>query len=290
MPLARNEARNMSTEHDENKQTAAEAGQTAVAEAEGRKHERSSIEFPYDDLDDAIGIAQAIQRNAGISCSLSQLAAFVSAPISSGAFRLRVSNARIYGLTENARREVTLTPLGRRIADPIAEPAARVDAFLHVPLYQRIFEAHDGYALPGAGPLERFMRDAGVVPKQTGKARQAFMRSARQAGFFAHGEDRLVRPAFPETPGTRPLDPAESTDGKKNKPSGTNGGDEPPRHPLIEGMFQSLPPNGQPWTLDEAADWLHAAAYNLRFAYKLKGKITVDIKVEQPTKSGQNPS
>jgi hypothetical protein len=41
-----------------------------------------------------------------------------------------------------------------------------------------------------------------------------------------------------------------------------------------------------PQTLDEAADWLHAAAYNLRFAYKLKGKITVDIKVEQP--AGQN--
>jgi hypothetical protein len=48
-------------------------------------------------------------------------------------------------------------------------------------------------------------------------------------------------------------------------------------------MFQSLPSNGQSWTLEEAADWLHAAAYNLRFAYKLKGKITVDIKVEQPT-------
>ena len=40
--------------------------------------------------------------------------------------------------------------------------------------------------------------------------------------------------------------------------------------------------NGKPWTLDEAADWLHAAAYNLRFAYKLKGKITIDIKIDSP--------
>jgi hypothetical protein len=46
-------------------------------------------------------------------------------------------------------------------------------------------------------------------------------------------------------------------------------------------MFQSLPPNGQTWTLDEAADWLHAAAYNLRFAYKLKGKIKIEIEVER---------
>ena len=181
-------------------------------------------------------------------------------------------------MTENARREVTLTPLGRRIADPAAEPNARADAFLHVPLYQRIFEAHDGYTLPGPGPLERFMRDTGVSPKQTGKARQAFMRSARQAGFFAHGEDRLVRPSFPDVPpGTRPIEPPK----EKGKGASGGGGDLPPRHPLIEGMFQSLPENGQPWTLDEAADWLHAAAYNLRFAYKLKGKIKIEIEVER---------
>jgi hypothetical protein len=268
----------MDSEQAENTQTTSDDAQTATAEVASGKYERSSIEFPYGDLDDAVGIARAIQTNAGMSCSLSQLAACVSSTISSGTFRLRVSNARIYGLTENARREVTLTPLGRRIADPAAEPNARADAFLHVPLYRRIFEAHDGYTLPGPGPLERFMRDAGVSPKQTGKARQAFMRSARQAGFFAHGEDRLVRPSFPDVPpGTRPIEPPK----EKGKGASGGGGDLPPRHPLIEGMFQSLPENGQPWTLDEAADWLHAAAYNLRFAYKLKGKIKIEIEVER---------
>src|SRR4051812_16900064 len=73
--------------------------------------ERSSIEFPYNDLDDAVEIAKAIHENAGSSCSLTQLAAFVSQSVSSGAFRLRVSNARTFGLTENERREVRLTPL-----------------------------------------------------------------------------------------------------------------------------------------------------------------------------------
>ena len=280
----------MDLEQAENTQATTDNPQTATADVAGGKYERSSIEFPYGDLEDAVGIARAIQTNAGTSCSLSQLAAFVGSPISSGTFRLRVSNARIYGLTENARREVTLTPLGRRIADPVAEPSARADAFLNVPLYQRIFEAHDGYTLPGPGPLERFMRDAGVSPKQTGKARQAFMRSARQAGFFAHGEDRLVRPSFPTGgPGTRPIDGANEDGQNKGKLGGGSGGGDgtaPPRHPLIEGMFQSLPENGKPWTLDEAADWLHAAAYNLKFAYKLKGKITIDIKIEQPSEAG----
>jgi hypothetical protein len=72
-------------------------------------------------------------------------------------------------------------------------------------------------------------------------------------------------------------------DESERRPDGGSGGSDggtPPRHPLIEGMFQSLPPNGQTWTLDEAADWLHAAAYNLRFAYKLKGKIKIEIEVE----------
>jgi hypothetical protein len=272
----------MTLEQGENERIQADNAQSADAEGDS-KRERSTIGFAYNDLDDAVAVARTIHTNAGTSCTLSQLAALLDQPISSGTFRARLSNAAIFGLTENARREVSLTALGRRIADPAAEPAARVDAFLHVPLYLRIFEHHDGYTLPGAAPLEKFMREVGVSPKQTGKARQAFMRSARQAGFFAHGEDRLVRPSFPDVPpGTRPIEPPKE---KGKGAGGGGGGDLPPRHPLIEGMFQSLPENGQPWTLDEAADWLHAAAYNLRFAYKLKGKITIDIKVEKPSES-----
>jgi hypothetical protein len=268
----------MSTEQSGNAQTTAETPEVDVTPENAAGRERSSIEFPYNDLDDAVDIARAIHTNAGTSCSLTQLAAFVDQSVSSGAFRLRVSNARTFGLTENERREVRLTSLGRTIADPAQEAIARVDAFLHVALYKRIFDHHDGYTLPGAAPLERFMREVGVSPKQTGKARQAFMRSARQAGFFAHGEDRLVRPAFPGGgPGTRPVaDPPSNPDTGKSK-AGGGGGDEPPRHPLIEGLFQSLPPDGQTMTLEEAVDWLQAAVYNLRFAYKFQGRIKVSV-------------
>jgi hypothetical protein len=45
----------------------------------------------------------------------------------------------------------------------------------------------------------------------------------------------------------------------------------------MEGLFQSLPPDGHPMTLEEAADWLQAAACNLRFAYKFQGRIKVTI-------------
>jgi hypothetical protein len=264
----------MDVEQAENTQTTADNAQTATAEMVGGKYERSSIEFPYGDLDDAVGIACAIQSNAGVSCSLSQLAAFVGSPISSGTFRLRVSNARIYGLTENAHREVTLTPLGRRIADPIPEPSARADAFLHVPLYRRIFDAHDGYTLPGPGPLERFMRDAGVSPKQTGKARQAFMRSARQAGFFAHGEDRLVRPSFP-APGTRPIEEGTNgTDKRKGRLGG--GGDDGGENgidPIIRGLLARLPKSGDVWPEAERKLWLDLLAGSFRLIYKDKDDV-----------------
>lgn len=65
------------------------------------------------------------------------------------------------------------------------------------------------------------MRDAGVSSKQTGKARIAFTRSAKQAGFFAHGEDRLVRPAIPG-PGTKPVDPVIT--GSEKDVNGKSGG------------------------------------------------------------------
>jgi hypothetical protein len=255
-----------------------------------RAYERSTIEFPYYDLNEVVAVVRAIHDNAGVSCTLDQLAGYMKQPITSGGFRGRVANAGTFRLTENERYEVRLSELGRAIMDQEQEGNARVEAFLAVPLYNSIFDKYRGFTMPPPSALEREMVSLGVAPKQTDKARQAFMRSAEQAGFFAHGQDRLVRPSFSSAPSTRPLE--TPTDTKQNgsgfsKGGGRGGGDDlPPRHPLIEGMFQSLPANGQPWTLDEVADWLHAAAYNLRFAYKLKGKITVDIKIERPEGTG----
>jgi hypothetical protein len=69
-----------------------------------------------------------------------------------------VSNASTFGLTENARGEVCLTALGRRVADSSQEAAAKVEAFLAVPLYEKIYDNYKGFALPGSAALEKFMR------------------------------------------------------------------------------------------------------------------------------------
>ena len=175
-----------------------------------------------------------------------------------------------------------LSPLGRRAVDPARERDANAKAFLTVPLYNAVFEKYKGGVLPPAAALEREIVEIGVAEKQKHTARLVLERSAQYAGFFEHGKDRLVMPGVASDEHREPAKTDESEHrGSRGKGSGGDG--EKPRHPLIEGMSQSLPFNGETWTLEEAADWLHAAAYNLRFAYKLKGKITVDIKVEQPT-------
>jgi hypothetical protein len=260
----------MTEEQAENVHSTAEVAQSEIGGANAAGRERSSIEFPYNDIDDAVEIARAIHTHAGTSATLTQLAAFVNQSVSSGTFRLRVSNARTFGLTENERREVRLTPLGRTIADPAQEPMARVDAFLHVPLYRRIFEHHDGYTLPGAGPLERFMREVGVSPKQTGKARQAFMRSARQAGFFAHGEDRLVRPSFPGGgASTRPIELAVSKGPEdRSKIGGGDGGGPTDVDPIIKGLLARLPRSGDVWPEPERKLWLDLLAGSFKLIYK----------------------
>jgi hypothetical protein len=54
-----------------------------------------------------------------------------------------------------------------------------------------------------------------------------------------------------------------------------------PEHPLIQGLFQSLPPIGRGWSAEEAAEWLETAAYSLRLVYRFKGRIRVEAEVSR---------
>jgi hypothetical protein len=73
---------------------------------------------------------------------------------------------------------------------------------------------------------------------------------------------------------------------EKKSPSPNDRGDtgwteddaKKPRHQIIEGLFQTLPAKGNKWSLEEAAEWLEAAAANFRIVYKIKGTITVTAK------------
>jgi hypothetical protein len=131
---------------------------------------------------------------------------------------------------------------------------------MRVPLYAALFEHYKGYTLPPPAAVEKYMKEIGVSSKQTGRARQAFMRSARQVGFFAHGEDRLVRPAGP---GTKPIDPPKadaSTSPKEDLGGGGSGGGKGGIDPIIQGPLGRLPKSGDVWPETERKLWLDLLA------------------------------
>ncbi len=164
------------------------------------RYSRSTIGFPYTPLKDAELIAKQLHDEYGGKASPEQLAASLGASPKSGAFRIKIATARTFGVISVARESLNLTPLGRGLIDPQTAAAARVEAFMTVPLFAALAEQYKGVMLPPDAGLERKIHDLGVSSRQTAKARQAFQRSAELAGFFKHGKQRLVPPANLPTP------------------------------------------------------------------------------------------
>ena len=110
--------------------------------------ERSTIQFPYNDLNDAVTIAKVIHENAGDQCTVDQLAAYVKQSLTSGSFRVRLSTAATFEITENERGSVRLTDLGRQVADPLQETAARSRRSYASRSHPQLYDHYKGYTLP----------------------------------------------------------------------------------------------------------------------------------------------
>jgi hypothetical protein len=243
------------------------------------KRQQSTIAFPYLDLDAAIEVADAMYRTRGHSGMEGHELAATMGQVVSGAFRLKTGTARIFGLTEREGRDASkLSSLGLRILESETEKEARAEAFMAVPLYREIYDKYKGQRLPPPKALEREMEALGVSGKVTDKARQAFERSAKQAGYFEKGEDRLVRPYFDVGSG-RKVEREESTEEREERvePRRKNGGggDGGDYHPFIKGLLQTLPEPGTLWTIEGRGAWLEAAATTFKLMYQGDGKITV---------------
>lgn len=243
---------------------------------EGR--ERSTIKFPYMDLDDAIAVALAVHQTGGSSCAYDQLAAKLDLSMKSSGFNVRLATARLFGLIEAGRGEndVTLTPLGQTIIDPSQVRGAKVQAFLTVPLYAKLVEHYRGKILPPAAALEREMASMGVAQKQTDKARQAFERSAKSAGYFEFGPGKLVQPnvtppslSHYTAPQSEVPVPMDESRGKNGGPPSGRGG--PPVDPIIVGLLARLPKSGEVWPEAERKLWLDLLEGSFRLIYKESG-------------------
>jgi hypothetical protein len=257
---------------------------TSVADAvqdEGDARQRSTIQFPYNNLADAIEVAQAIHSNVGTGdCDDAQLSAWMSLSPKSSGYRIQISAARMFGIIETVSGNHRLSPLGRMIVDPQREREARVRAFQNVPLYKAIFEKYKGGVLPPAAALERDIIGLGVAEKQTGRARQVFEKSAEQGGYFENGRNRLVMPGVAmrqdDQPAPPPADEGQSNrDRKKNGNGGGGGFDE--HDPLILGLFQKLPEPDADWPAKDRLKWLQTAANIFDLVYKGEGGIVVGL-------------
>jgi hypothetical protein len=231
---------------------------TDVPMPKGR--EVSSIAFPYLDLSDAISVAKSVLDVGGVPLDRDQLAAALGQVPTSGAFNVKLSTARLFGLLESVAGRYQLTPLGFEILDPARERGAKAAAFLNVPLYKRVFDEFKGRQLPPrpAG-LEQAFVTFGVAPKQRDRARQAFDRSARLAGFFpTAAEDRLVMPVL----GQQPAPEREETRPEQLQPSEAPVRARAEVDPLsrldgvVAAMIAKLPAAGEPLSPKDRQKWL----------------------------------
>lgn len=270
-----------------------------VGVQEKQERELSTIEFPYGSLDDGITVAQAVHKLGGNQCRLDSLAAELGHDtVKSGGFRQKLSTAHTFGFTSLSQGIVTLSALGVRIIDPEQQKVARIEAFLKVPLYNAIYEQFKNGPLPPAQGLESTMATLGVASKQTSKARQAFQKSAKEAGFFAYGSTKLVYPALGGAAA-----PPKNKDAEEHPPevkvklgNGGDGGDGKKRHPFIEGLLETLPPAALglervEWSLQGRQEWLQTAAgiFNLIYTAGIDDKSSsLSVSVVRPKDNSAN--
>lgn len=230
---------------------------TAVGSGEApppRQRSVSTIAFPYSDLAEAEKAAAHVAGSGG-QCRPEQLSAWLGhSTLNSGAFRNKVAAAKLFGVLEGRRNQILLAGLGRRLMDPESARQARVEAFLTVPLYRTLFERWKGKKMPGVMGLELEMLRLGVARTQVQAARQAFLRSAEQAGFLESGTGQMVLPK-----GT--VFPAAEEAGPPVIPGS--------RYPKVVEAILDQAPWSRDWNREEFEAWADLLLQASRLHFKL---------------------
>ena len=260
-----------------------EAGQPEGKAPRGQ----STIGFPYADLNDALVIAKTIRDRGGAPVAKDQLAAAMGQAATSGAFSAKLHAARMFGLVRFIAGKIKISDLAYEAidTDEVRSKAAKVTAFLTVPLFARTYDEFRNRQLPPRPQgLEQAFVSFGVLEKRKTNARWAFDRSARQAGFFENGDDRLVAPivtggqsSFPgeRTEAATPTSASMETPGANTLPVAA-------QQLLIKGLLERLPGPDTSWSLNDRVRWLRALAVNLAMIYGDKDES--DISIQAPTK------
>jgi hypothetical protein len=249
----------------------------------GKPRAKSGVSFPYWDLDSAVEVAKTMHERAGGVCDNAQLATMLGySGVSNGSFRTRVSSAKMYGLIEDTDdRKLRVSARGRRVVAPVTATDgrnARVEAFLSVDLFKRVFDRYNGTTLPeNVGLRNLLQNEYQVVPDRVAPTVRILLDSAHQAGLFetAGNRSRMVMPlgAAPPSPSAAPAAPvAEIPETPRNGGSGGGGGggggsDDTGIDPAIAGLLKRLPPGGTPMTAKRRKALIDAFTNVVGFIY-----------------------
>ena len=252
-----------------------------------QSRERSTVKFPYSDLESAIKVARTIKDRAGISCEIEQLAAWMGQSSTSGTFRSRYSAARLFGFISTNRKTVLLTELGQDVLNPSRVNKAKATAFLNIELFKKIYATHKGQLLPPTEALKRMIGSLGVTSKQEDRARQTFLKSAETANFIDPTTGVFIEPGFPsegegggkeqnESPSVE-LAPEvpDQEDTMGTLPIGLD--------PIILGLISRMPKTGAVWPVEERNLWLELLKGSFKLVYK------EDELPDNPDNSGNVP-
>ena len=111
---------------------------------------QSTIAFPYADLSDALSIVKTIRDTGGAPIGKVQLAAAMGHPATSGAFSAKLNAARMFGLVRLIAGKVKISDLEYETIDSneARSKAAKITAFLTVPLFARTYKEFQSRQLP----------------------------------------------------------------------------------------------------------------------------------------------
>jgi hypothetical protein len=261
-------------------------GTTTKLKSEEGKRQRSSIAFPYMDLNEAVALAKAVHNNVGTgTCSIEQLAPWVKQSPTSSGFRSRLAATRLFGLINADRSDaLQLTELGRLVVDAKREREGRAKAFLSVPLFSALHDKFKGSVVPPTAALEKELAALGVASTLTDTARRVLERSAEQAGFYEAGKDRLVLPGF--VPQEAPQGEISNEGGGNGFGGGTGGGTgggqsvELNLDPLLIALLKKIPDLEKGWPAAQRVRWFKTFAMNVSQIYDADSE-PVEMKIEQ---------
>jgi hypothetical protein len=268
-------------------------GTATKIKSDDGKRQRSSIAFPYMDLNEAVALAKAIHNNVGTgTCSIEQLAPWVKQSPTSSGFRSRLAASRLFGLINTDRSDaLQLTELGRLVVDNKRDREGRAKAFLSVPLYSAVHDKFKGGVVPPAAALEKEFVALGVASTLTDTARRIFERSAEEAGFFEAGRDRLVMPGFVPQQDAPAVDTGgEGNGGGTGSGSGGGAGEgvELDLDPLLIALLKKIPSTEKGWSGPNRLRWFRTFAMNVSQIYDADDNEAVEMKIELETREAAN--